>query len=258
MRHTFTTFWSNGNRRDVTTRSVDIPEGAFGSGGWVIIEDNLYTDRKAILCHNRDEFDDVCEQLAKNDQWKGSEQREAEREALKRKQWNPLVEEDGFHVKAEELTSIPEVLLAAAPPNAALKEAAEQYKKVVCDAAHDIFVALFPTNKADSLTLGQLKMDKDYINPSHYQGYVMELQWLETMQYLPHYRDPKAFQAAVELQVRKYMDRSGGKDDETQEAEKALWYHKFLVAYMKNGGPVRVCDIDAILSGLKICYENVK
>jgi len=93
---------------------------------------------------------------------------------------------------------------------------------------------------------------KDAINPKHYQGYVstpeVTLQWLETMQYLPHFRDPTCFLAAVELQVRKYLDRSGGKDEEIQETEKALWYLKFMTAYMVNGyKPIRVADIEKIL-----------
>jgi len=93
------------------------------------------------------------------------------------------------------------------------------------------------------------EIKKDAINPSHYQGYVMDLQWLETMQYLPNFRDPKNFKAAVELQIRKYLDRLGGKDAELQELEKALWYTKFLVAYVKNRGPIRVKDIENILKG---------
>lgn len=90
---------------------------------------------------------------------------------------------------------------------------------------------------------------KDAINPSHYQGYVMDLQWLETMQYLPSFRDPACFKAAVELQVRKYLDRLGGKDAEQQELGKALWYLKFLLAYTKNNNqPIRIKDIEKILN----------
>ena len=87
------------------------------------------------------------------------------------------------------------------------------------------------------------------INPSHYQSYIMDLQWLETMQYLPSFRDPACFKAAVELQVRKYLDRLGGKDAEQQELGKALWYLKFLLAYTKNNNqPIRIKDIEKILN----------
>ena len=69
---------------------------------------------------------------------------------------------------------------------------------------------------------------KDAINPSHYQGYVMDLQWLETMQYLPHFRNSENFKAAVELQIRKYLDRAGTKDTPLQEYMKAAWYLRYL------------------------------
>ena len=91
------------------------------------------------------------------------------------------------------------------------------------------------------------ELPKDHINPSHYQGYIQDMQWLEAMQYLPHFRNPKHFEAAVELQIRKYLDRSGGKDCEIQENKKCLWYMKFLVAYMVAGKPIRVKDIPSIL-----------
>lgn len=95
---------------------------------------------------------------------------------------------------------------------------------------------------------------KDAINPSHYKAYIETekdvLQWLEAMQYLPRFRNPESFKAAVELQARKYLDRNGGKDAELQELQKGLWYFKFLVAYTKNGDkPIRVENIDKILNG---------
>jgi hypothetical protein len=96
------------------------------------------------------------------------------------------------------------------------------------------------------------KIAKDHINPTHYQAYIStekdELQWIEAMQYLPHFRDPKVFLGALELQVRKYLDRSGGKDNEIQETKKALWYLKFMTAYMLNNySPIRVKDINNLL-----------
>jgi len=92
------------------------------------------------------------------------------------------------------------------------------------------------------------KTPKDHINPSHYQGYFGDLQWIETMQYLPEFLDPNCFKAALKLQIRKYMDRSGQKDAELQETKKAIWYHKFLAAYIANDNkPIRVADIDNLL-----------
>jgi len=89
---------------------------------------------------------------------------------------------------------------------------------------------------------------KDAINPPHYQSYIDEYQWIEAMCRMQRFRDPERFKAAIELQIRKYLDRNGGKDSELQELEKALWYLKFLVAYIKNQNrPVFVSDIEAIL-----------
>jgi hypothetical protein len=100
-----------------------------------------------------------------------------------------------------------------------------------------------------SLSIGLDKKPADAINPNHYQNYIQDLQWLEAMQYIPTLRDPAKFKAAVELQIRKYLDRNGGKDKELQELQKSLWYMKFLVAYIKNGEkPIRVKDIDEILA----------
>jgi hypothetical protein len=87
------------------------------------------------------------------------------------------------------------------------------------------------------------------INPSHYQKYIEEMQWLEAMSRIPTLKKPERFKAALELQVRKYLDRNGQKDSELQELLKALWYMKALVAYVANDGqPLNVADIDKILS----------
>jgi len=87
------------------------------------------------------------------------------------------------------------------------------------------------------------------IDPPHYQGFVDDYQWLETMCRIPRYRnDPDSFIAAIELQVRKYLDRNGKKDNSLQELEKGLWYYKFMVAYIKNGKtPIFVKDVNDIL-----------
>lgn len=94
----------------------------------------------------------------------------------------------------------------------------------------------------------------DAINPSHYAGLieidgVVSLQWLEHLQHHARFRDPERFKSAVEMQVRKYLDRCGQKDEELQEIMKALWYMKFLAAYIKNGNkPICVADIETILA----------
>ena len=78
---------------------------------------------------------------------------------------------------------------------------------------------------------------------------VVSLQWLEHLQHHARFRDPEKFKSAVEMQVRKYLDRCGQKDEELQEILKALWYMKFLAAYIKNGNkPICVADIETILA----------
>lgn len=94
---------------------------------------------------------------------------------------------------------------------------------------------------------------KAAVNPKHYNSYLsifdwIDLQWLEAMQYLPTFVDsPEKFEAALELQIRKYLDRNGKKDNSVQELSKAMWYLKFLIAYKKNGGPIFIKDIEEIL-----------
>jgi hypothetical protein len=73
------------------------------------------------------------------------------------------------------------------------------------------------------------------VDPKHYKDYANGKQWLETMSQIPTLREPSKFKAAVELQVRKYLDRNGSKDAELQELKKALWYLKALVSYIENG-----------------------
>jgi hypothetical protein len=88
------------------------------------------------------------------------------------------------------------------------------------------------------------------VSPKHYKDFVEGFQWIETMSRIPRYRDnPEAFKGAVEFQVRKYLDRNGRKDEELQELEKALWYLRFYVAYVKNGSkPLKISDIDSVLN----------
>jgi len=82
----------------------------------------------------------------------------------------------------------------------------------------------------------------------HYQNYFEDLQWIDAMAKIPRYREPAVFKAAVELQIRKYLDRVGKKDDELQELMKARWYLNYLCAYIKAGNvPIKASDVDRIL-----------
>ena len=82
----------------------------------------------------------------------------------------------------------------------------------------------------------------DHISPKHYKNYCNGMEWVETQQYTS-----KDFQAAILMQIDKYLSRLGGKDEELQELRKAKWYLDFLVAWKTEGKPIRVKDVEKIL-----------
>ena len=84
---------------------------------------------------------------------------------------------------------------------------------------------------------GNVKMNgfPSPVDPNHYKNYIDEYQWLEAMNRLPEYRDPKVWRGALLLQVRKYLDRLGQKDEDLQELEKGLVYYTYLVLYLRGG-----------------------
>jgi len=93
---------------------------------------------------------------------------------------------------------------------------------------------------------------KQAVDPAHYQGYVDSMQWIDTMSRIPSLRDPAAFKGALELQIRKYLDRNGQKDNELQELMKARWYLTYLCAYVANDNtPIKVAEIAKILKGIE-------
>jgi len=104
-----------------------------------------------------------------------------------------------------------------------------------------------------------MAVNKKAIDPDHYQDYSEGRQWIETMATIPRFRDPEVFKGALELQVRKYMDRCGQKDEEAQEMLKGLWYQKALVAYVISGnGMLIVAQVESILSGKRKKFSREK
>ena len=127
--------------------------------------------------------------------------------------------------------------------------------KTLCDRAEekDNLAISYKLNKlSDPKDAASPVKEKDAINPSHYQGFFQDYQWLETMQFLPTYQDVTngKFEAAVELQVRKYLDRLGQKDEVLQELCKSMWYLRFLIAYKKAGRPILVEEVESIIEGI--------
>lgn len=89
------------------------------------------------------------------------------------------------------------------------------------------------------------------VKPNHYKNFIDEYQWLDVMSRIHRYKNPEVFKGAVELQVRKYLDRNGKKDAELQELMKGLFYYIYLVMYIKNGEkPILAKDIHAIMESL--------
>lgn len=89
------------------------------------------------------------------------------------------------------------------------------------------------------------------VKPNHYKNFIDEYQWLDVMSRIHRYENPEVFKGAVELQVRKYLDRNGKKDAELQELMKGLFYYIYLVMYIKNGEkPILAKDIHKIMESL--------
>jgi hypothetical protein len=67
------------------------------------------------------------------------------------------------------------------------------------------------------------------------------------MSRLPTMKDPKSFQTALELQIRKYLDRNGRKDSPLQELKKARFYLQYLITYIENDNkPILAKDVQKI------------
>jgi hypothetical protein len=88
----------------------------------------------------------------------------------------------------------------------------------------------------------KLKMPADAVDPAHYKNYIADLQWVDAMSEIPTLRKPERFIAALEMQIRKYLDRREQKDDDVQEMGKTLAYMAYLYVYMRDGS-ARMEDI---------------
>lgn len=98
--------------------------------------------------------------------------------------------------------------------------------------------------------MNNLKSSDKYskaVNPSHYKNFLDDYEWLDVQARLPRFSDKDNFKAAIELQIRKYLDRNGRKDDELQELQKGLFYYIYLVVYARSNKKPLVKDIHKIL-----------
>jgi len=97
--------------------------------------------------------------------------------------------------------------------------------------------------------LGDIRVDLDVpriqvaVDPKHYKSFIKDMQWIETQQYRS--RD---FFAGIKMLLEKYLDRCGKKDDTLQELLKTKWYLDFLIAYLINGEPIKVENVETIIA----------
>ena len=77
-----------------------------------------------------------------------------------------------------------------------------------------------------------------YSRTKHYHDFMDGRQWLEVMQDHPTYKgNPEKFMGALELQVRKYLDRKGRKTGEpvVKDLKKAYDYLGWMIQLAETG-----------------------
>jgi len=86
------------------------------------------------------------------------------------------------------------------------------------------------------------------VAPAHYDHYLDDYEWVDVMSRIQSLRDPVRFIAAVEMQIRKYLDRLGKKDVTVQELKKSRFYLQYLIQYMENDcKPILAKDVHEFL-----------
>jgi hypothetical protein len=71
------------------------------------------------------------------------------------------------------------------------------------------------------------------VSPKHYKNFFKDFEWLEVMSEVPTMKEH--FEVALELQVRKYLDRRGQKDESVQELKKGLVYFLCMIQLIEHG-----------------------
>jgi len=92
----------------------------------------------------------------------------------------------------------------------------------------DKYLQVSPNGPVDKEQVARAAMIRaNTQHPKHYDKYDREgRQWITN--YLSR-KDSRTHVALLSILADKYVDRLGGKDDELQEATKALWYYRYLV-----------------------------
>ena len=82
------------------------------------------------------------------------------------------------------------------------------------------------------LTTPLPNMNKDQINPEHYQGIVGNYQYIECMEFI---LGKEGLKSHLLGQIYKYLMRMGKKDNELQEVRKVVWYTRCLEILEREG-----------------------
>lgn len=217
MRYTYYVYSSDGCRKEITTTisKVDVTEG-----GWVVARDNL--SNKLTIFGTEEEFLGFCTGLER-EIWLDKDAHKVCAEKV----LDNLVakQEDGFSFAVDKEHMTDKSVITGGYLGDGL-----------------LSTKTIPMPNGGSVIVKEKK--KDAVNPSHYQGYVDELQWLDVMSKIPQFRDPEKFKAAILLQIHKYLSRLDRKDSGLQECEKMRWYTTYLIEFMRNGDkPVLIKDI---------------
>ena len=157
----------------------------------------------ALLNHvrhtNEDSFDEHYEQLCMAHQWKDRNE--------------PIVKAEypGYghvHTIKDRVLSVEEVK--------ALHESFNEPKAVLDE------------GRLDSITQA--------VKANHYSNYIDDMEWIEAISKIPFYRsNPERFKGALQLMVRKYLDRLGQRDSNLQEMMKARRWLDFAISFEKHG-----------------------
>lgn len=140
------------------------------------------------------------------------------------------------HVSVDEQMDAWLEKVAAENPHKSVEEVESLLEDLVITGAR-----LEPPSEADRVM--------QQVDPSHYKGYFEEKEWIEVMEGIPTMKNPDVFAGALELQIRKYLDRRGGKDVDVQELKKALFYLAYMIRYIE-GKPSASKGIKAWMRGL--------
>ena len=160
---------------------------------------------------------------------------------------------DGWQTTLERTAAWKEKTKKAIPIDSTTEEPFDFFKDIDGFHAKEGTKPISGPYKADQNTLKEFEKQ---IDPDHYKNFIsigdyIQLQWLEAKCRETRYiNNPDKFEGFLEITIDKYLSRRGQKDYEIQELGKAIWYIKFLKAWLLNNKkPILISDIERLLNG---------